>query len=254
MQPTKLLYLEDFTMIETETRVLDISEENGKIVVILDQTVFYPQGGGQPYDTGIITGISGTFTVEEVRFIDGIVKHIGNFSSGSFQVKETVHCSVEQRRRTTNSRIHSAGHVIDIAVHALKLEWIPGKGYHFPDGPYVEYSGMLAAAQKEILQKDLERIANEFVQENRKTTLVFMEKEKMHEVCHFVPDYLPEGKPARVVMYGNFGIPCGGTHVRNLSEIGKITVRKIKAKGNVIRVSYDIGNSVIPASEPGSTR
>lgn len=240
MQPTKLLYLEDFTQLEAEAQVLDISEENGKTVVILDQTVFYPQGGGQPFDTGTIIGDSGNFTVEEVRFIDGIVKHIGNFSRGSFTIQETVRCSIEQRRRIIHSRIHSAGHVIDMAVHALKLNWVPGKGYHFPDGPYVEYSGTIDAQNKETIQKDIERVANEFVQEDRKTTLVFMDKEKMHEVCHFVPDYLPANKPARVVMYGDFGIPCGGTHVSNLAEIGKTTIRKIKIKGDVIRVSYAV--------------
>lgn len=238
MQPTKLLYLNDFTLLESPAQVLDISEENGKTVVILDQTVFYPQGGGQPFDTGIMSGKNGNFIAEEVRFLDGIVKHIGIFSGNPFQAQETVHCSVEARRRTINSRIHSAGHVIDMAVHALNLNWVPGKGYHFADGPYVEYSGDIDTQNKETTQKDIERIANEFVQENRKTKLVFMEKERMHEVCHFVPDYLPEGKPARVVMYGDFGIPCGGTHVSKLSEIGKITVRKMKIKGETIRISY----------------
>ncbi|MDA1169062.1 MAG: alanine--tRNA ligase-related protein [bacterium] len=221
MQPTKLLYLEDFTQLESTAQILDISEENGKTVVILDQTIFYPQGGGQPFDMGIITGKSGIFMAEEVRFVEGTVKHIGNFSRGSFTSQETVHCSVESRIRTINSRIHSAGHVIDMAIHALKLNWIPGKGYHFPDGPYVEYSGKVDAQNKETLQKDIERIANEFVQENRETTLVF-------------------NGPTRVVMYGDFGIPCGGTHVSNLSEIGKITVRKIKIKSDVIRVSYAV--------------
>ncbi|HLC49019.1 MAG TPA: alanine--tRNA ligase-related protein [Candidatus Andersenbacteria bacterium] len=240
MQPTKLLYLEDFTLLESPSRVLDIAEENGKTVLILDQTVFYPQGGGQPFDTGIITGNDGSFTVEEVRFSDGFVKHIGEFTGKDFQISETVHCFVEQRRRSINSRIHSAGHVIDMAVHALKLNWIPGKGYHFPDGPYVEYSGTFNAEHKENVQKDIERIANEFVQEGRKTSILFMEKEKMHEVCHFVPDYLPSNKPSRVVMYGDFGVPCGGTHVSNLGEIGKIIVRKIKMKGDVIRVSYAV--------------
>ncbi|MEK7499196.1 MAG: alanine--tRNA ligase-related protein [Patescibacteria group bacterium] len=242
MQPTKLLYLENFTQLEAPAQVLDITEENGKTVVILDQTVFYPQGGGQPFDTGIITGKNGTFIVEEVRFVDGMVKHIGIISDGNFQTEEKVHCSVEQRTRTINSRIHSAGHVVDMAVYALKLNWIPGKGYHFPDGPYVEYSGNIDAQNKESMQKDIERIANEFVQENRETKLVFMEKEKMHKVCHFVPDYLPENKPARVVMYGDFGIPCGGTHVSNLGEIGRITIRKIKIKGDVIRVSYSVAS------------
>ena len=49
MESTKLLYLENFTLLNSEAKVVDVLEENGKTVVLLDQTVFYPQGGGQPY-------------------------------------------------------------------------------------------------------------------------------------------------------------------------------------------------------------
>ncbi len=69
-------------------------------------------------------------------------------------------------------------------------------------------------------------------------SIQFMPKEEMHTVCQNVPEYLPEGKPARVVMYGAAGIPCGGTHVNNLGTIGTITIRKIKKEKDAIRVSY----------------
>ena len=48
MSPTKLLYLEDFNLLNFEARILDVLEENGRSVIVLDQTYFYPQGGGQP--------------------------------------------------------------------------------------------------------------------------------------------------------------------------------------------------------------
>jgi len=240
MELTKLIYLEDFNLLVSDAKVLDIAQENGKDIIVLDQTIFYPQGGGQPYDQGIIEGPSGKFLVEEVRFVDGVVKHIGKHESGSFQVGETVKCLVDEARRALHSRIHSAGHIVDMAVTALELNWVPGKGYHFPEGPYVEYAGSLDGLDKEKLKIDIENLCNKFVEENRETKLLFMDKEKMKEVCHFVPDYIPEGKPARVVMYGDFGVPCGGTHVNNLGEIKQVIIRKIKADGDKIRVSYDI--------------
>lgn len=209
---TKLFYLEDFDLFACDARVVDILEENGRSIILLDQTIFYPQGGGQPYDKGIIERPSAKFLVEEVRFVDGVVKHIGKFESGAFNVGDEVKCSVDSARRALHSRIHSAGHVVDMAVTALNLNWVPGKGYHFPEGPYVEYVGSLGE----------------------------MDKEKMKEVFHFVPDYIPEGKPARVVMYGDFGVPCGGTHVGNLGDIRHTIIRKIKAEGAHIRVAYDI--------------
>lgn len=241
MQPTALKYLEDFTTMEADAQVVATEQADNKEVLILDATIFYPQGGGQPYDQGIIEGASGKFRVEEVRFVDGFVRHIGFFEQGKFQVGEKVRCSVDKQRRKLHSRIHSAGHVLDMAVHSLGLNWIPGKGYHFPEGPYVEYKGSIEGHDTEQLKKDIETLCNQFIREDRKTELRFMPKERMHEVCHFVPDYIPEGKPARVVMYGDFGVPCGGTHVSHLAEIQNMTIRKIKAKGSIIKVGYNMG-------------
>ncbi|MBI1838870.1 MAG: hypothetical protein HYR95_01025 [Candidatus Colwellbacteria bacterium] len=240
MNQTKLKYLQDFTLLESVSRVVETSQENERNVVILDETIFYPQGGGQPYDRGIIEGLSGKFAVEEVRFIDGVVKHIGKFENGVLNTGDEVKCLVDSQRRKLHSRIHSAGHVVDMAVTSLNLNWVPGKGYHFPDGPYVEYAGNLGETDKERLKTDIENLCNKFVDENRETKLLLIDKEKMKEVCHFVPDYIPEDKPARVVMYGDFGVPCGGTHVGHLGDIGHMTIRKIKSEGENVRVGYDV--------------
>lgn len=240
MTPTKLLYLEDFHLLACEANVEAVLEENGKMIVILDQTVFYPQGGGQPYDTGKITAGENVFMVEEVRFVEGIVRHIGHFESGRFEVGDHVTCAVDPERRNLHTRLHSAGHLVDMAVHALQLDWIPGKGFHFPEGPYVEYAGILEGLDKDKLKADIEAQCNRLIQEGRETKLVFMDKEQMASVCHHVPDYIPEGKPARVVMYGDFGVPCGGTHVRNIAEIKNMIIRKLKMDGKNIRVAYDV--------------
>ena len=242
MPPTKLLYLEDMTMLTADATVLDVQKENDKDVVVLDQTCFYPQGGGQPYDQGIIeTADDRKLHVEEVRFIDGLVKHIGTFTGdGAFKINDRVTCHVESERRALHARLHSAGHIVDMAVTALGLNWIPGKGFHFPAGPYVEYATNTEVTDKEKLKSDLEQRGNEFIAEARPTSIIFMPKDQMHTVCHNVPDYIPEGKPARVVMYGDFGVPCGGTHVANLRDVGAITIRKIKGTSGILQVAYDI--------------
>lgn len=223
-----------------EAQVSEIVSEEGKVVVILDQTTFYPQGGGQPYDTGTISSGNKKFLVEEVRFVDGIVKHIGKFGGEAFKSGEAVTCSVDRERRQLHTRLHSGGHLVDMGLKHLGITWRPGKGYHFPNGPYVEYSGSLNGVDIEKLKTDLETACNQVVQQGIETRVLFMPKEEMSSVCVFVPDYIPANKPARVVMYGDFGIPCGGTHVSNLRDIGKITIRKIKQDGENIRVSYSI--------------
>lgn len=235
---TRLLYLEQMNQYTCEAQVVEVLNEDGRNVVILDQTIFYPQGGGQPYDIGVISSEGKKFIVEEVRFVDGVVKHIGKFESDIFNQDESVTCSVDTERRKLHTRLHSGGHLVDMGLKQLGVTWKPGKGYHFPNGPYVEYSGSLEGVDVEKLKSDLETACNQIIQKAVDTKVLFMPKEEMGSVCEFVPDYIPEGKPARVVMYGDFGIPCGGTHVSNLGEIGKMTIRKIKQDGENIRVSY----------------
>lgn len=242
MEPTKLTYLEDMGLLSLEAQVVGIQEEEGKTVVLLNQTVFYPQGGGQPYDQGYIKSDSATFRVEDVRFVDGVVKHIGVFEEGTFIVGDSVRCEVNPERRLLHARLHSAGHVLDLALLEFpNIHWKPGKGYHFPQGPYIEYNGDIdEAGDIETFKKNLEEKANELIRRGDAVSIRFMPKEEMNTVCHNVPDYLPEGKPLRVVMYGTAGIPCGGTHVSNLSVIGSLIVRKIKKEKDAIRVSYSL--------------
>ena len=240
MQPTELLYLEDFSRLENTAKILAVNDEGEKKAVILDKTVFYPQGGGQPYDNGVIKGEIGVFRVEEVRFQDGFVKHIGSFEKGELSEGAEVKCNVDPDRRRLNSRLHSAGHVVDAAVDRLEYNWTPGKGYHFPDGPYVEYIGSISEneTEREEIRQKIETTCNQIIQESIEPKIQFMKKEKMSSVCRFVPEHMPDDKPGRVILYGNFGAPCGGTHVSNLKEIGNISIPKIKTKKGNIRISY----------------
>ncbi len=237
---THLIYMEDFNLLEAKAKVESVLKENDRDVVVLDQTIFYPQGGGQPFDQGVIESSGGKFLVEEVRFVEGVVKHIGKFESGNFSSGEEVRLVVDKERRDLNSRNHSAGHLVDMAVKEIGLTWIPGKGYHFPDGPYVEYMGSLEGMDKDKVKADMDAALARFIAEGRETKVLFMNKEEMASVCNFVPTNIPEGKPGRVVMYGDFGVPCGGTHVKNISDIKGMTIRKIKQEGPNVRVAYEV--------------
>ncbi len=238
---TQLLYLEDFVKIECEARVVSAAKIDGKDVVVLDQTVFYPQGGGQPYDTGMIESSSGKFRVDEVRFRDGEVRHIGVPEAGALEAGDAVVCRVDEERRKLNARLHSGGHLVDRAIAELDLAWMPGKGYHFPNGPYDEYEGSLEGIDKEKLKNDLEALCNRYVTEGGKTEVIFMTREEMQKTCRYTPDFPAEkGERARVVVHGGFAIPCGGTPVADMAEIGHMVIRKIRQEGKNIRVGYDV--------------
>ena len=128
---------------------------------------------------------------------------------------------IDEVRRVLNARIHSAGHLLDSAFSNMRMtELIPYKGYHFSDGPYVEYIGNIPVERREevitLLNKESERLVKEGIPVSVTMT----------------------DKGDREVNVGGTACMCGGTHVRNTSEIGGITVTKIKKTKKNIRVSY----------------
>lgn len=224
---TELIYMKKMQDLTCAAIVVDIKNERDKVSIILDQTVFYQQGGGQPFDNGVIENGNTTFKVNEVRFMDGQVYHIGTYEKGAFSVDCEVICLVDKDRRILNTRLHSAGHLLDMSLKEIKRVWKPLKGYHFPQGAYVEYLAENILLD-DNLKIELENKCNEIINRNIETGIKFEENKLVND------------KPARVVYYDDFGVACGGTHCKNLNEIGKMKIRKIKKDKDNIRISYEV--------------
>lgn len=238
---TELLYMQAFGVKSCDATIVDLQQtEDGRMDMILNQTCFYARGGGQDWDTGTIATPSAEFSVEEVRLDEaGVVHHVGIITRGNFEKNMAVTCEVDHERRRTNMRLHSAAHVIDMAVDDLGLRWIATKGQHYPHLSAVEYRGEWSPEKSEDLRVALEKRSNEFVDQGSKNSIRFMPVSEMHTVCRNVPENIPTNKPGRVVMYGeSFGVPCGGTHVEDIKEVGKIIIPKLKEKKGVIRLNY----------------
>lgn len=226
---TKPLYMHNMQQLSCGATVISIKEREGKMVVVLDQTVFYPQGGGQPADTGLIFFEKNVFKVEHVQYINGQIEHIGVIAGGVLSANDLVTCDVKSETRSLHTRLHSAGHLIDLALKKLDIDWLPKKGFHSPVGPCVEYEGNMGSSEKEDLMNRLELMCNQLIREDLKTSIVF-DNTKTYR-----------GAPVRTVYYGDFGIECGGTHTVSLLEIGKLVIRKMKFKKGIVRVSYQVG-------------
>lgn len=241
MNLTQLKYLEDSYLLEGEAKILEVSSnEAGKTVAILDQTIFHPQGGGQPYDKGEIATDNAKFSVEEVRFEKGVVKHIGGFVTGSLVNGDSVTLLVVNSVRTLNRRNHTAGHIIDIAIKNIGEKLIPIKGFHFPQGAYVEYQGVLNEEEKEEKRSKLEKEVNQIIEDSHLVEARLVNKEELSQLCDYVPEWIPKDKPIRIVKIGEFSAhPCGGTHVKNTKEVGHVMI-DLKNKSGNTRVSYQI--------------
>lgn len=242
---TQLVYLEDFDVITCSANVASVGKtEDDRVDIQLDKTCFYPRGGGQDWDEGIITNDdnSATFAVQEVRLDEnGVVHHIGAYQSGELKIGDTVGCFVDASRREVNTRLHSAGHLVDMAVDHLGLPWVAGKGAHYPHMSFVEYDTEIVLEEAGVIQEDIERVANEIIAKGSHNEIRFMPVSEMHTVCKHVPENIPTNKPARVVLYDEaFGVPCGGTHVKDVRAIGHITISKVKSKKGITKVSYAV--------------
>jgi lysyl-tRNA synthetase class 2 len=225
---TRLVCLEDNTyLFKHKGKVIEVGESEGKSYVILDETIFYPQGGGQPSDTGTIQSKDTTFEVSKCMIIDDKVLHFGEFSKKEFKSGDKVDIEIDEAKRRLLARIHSAGHVLDLALENLGIRLESNKGYHFPEGPYVEYKGELEVTDEVIEQIQAE--ANRIIDVNPKISYTIFNSKHAN------------GKPERIMhIEGYPSCPCGGTHVRNLKEIGTFILRKIKNKKGLVKVSYTV--------------
>ncbi|XP_030551483.1 alanine--tRNA ligase isoform X1 [Rhodamnia argentea] len=251
-RPTKLDYYADMWRLRSKSTIVSfLKGDDGRSALVLDSTIFHPQGGGQPADTGFIAvgDQELKFVVEDVRLRDGIVYHYGHVENLAgngvveFETGNEVRLHVDEPRRKLNSRLHSAGHLLDVCMKNVGLDLEPGKGYHFPDGPFVEYKGVIPPSEISNKQKELETEANALISKGEEVAAALLPYDEALEQCGgSLPDYIPKESTPRIVKLGtNPGCPCGGTHVHNLSEIISMKVSQIRTKKGVTKVSYTVG-------------
>jgi alanyl-tRNA synthetase len=185
-------------------------------IVRLSRTIFHAQGGGQRADTGAIGGVA----VIDVRHAEGDeVDHVVASLDG-LAVGAPVKLVVDAAKRKLHERLHSAGHLIADAG-ALVAPGIAGKaGHHWPREARVEFAGTVDDIPS--FTAALSAKLDELISAN-------------------VPlGVLGDPSSVRRVKICGDEVPCGGTHVAALSEIGPIAIRKVQAKGGMLRVSYGV--------------
>lgn len=245
---TKKLYLLDTDRVEGEANVEEATKGEGDepSSVILNATVFSPQGGGQPSDEGVMEGDFGKFIVQKVRFDGDRIVHYG---TGDLPEKGAeIKLMVDAEKRMLFSRLHSAGHALDRAMANLgypndRLK--ATKGYHFPDGPSVEYEiigAPLTPEEMGSLPSSLTSEMQSLVEADIETEVIQdITKAEAIERTELTESEL-EGYPERLrlVKIANCFLPCSGTHVKRSGVIGPVTVTRAKKKKNTLKISYTL--------------
>lgn len=235
------VYLKDSYLKELNTSVSKVLDGDGRFGVVLDDTVFYPEGGGQPCDQGTIQSDFGTLHVNEVKLKNGEIVHFGKLD-GNLEKGQDVQCEIDWDRRYRHMIIHTAGHLIDEALYILELSpdvISPVKASHSRRA-YIEY-----VKTKDALPENLGKVLSEEIEKLRKDKLPihieFVSKDSIKDKARWLPPKLPTDKPLRIVSFGdNKGIPDGGTLSKNTSEIPPVKITDIDVDGDCVTVKYSI--------------
>jgi alanyl-tRNA synthetase len=227
--------------------VLKTLKIDDKYGLILDRTAFYPTGGGQPSDIGVIKGKNGEIKVADAQMVDGTVIHFASEIKGEIREGEEVRGAIDWNRRYALMRNHTAAHLMGEAVRRAT-----GSPMRIVGSAIDVDKARLDFAHKENLRpllSEIEKIANDVVKENRLVEIKMMLREeaekyveRFHESLKTLP---PHVQKVRVVEIKDWhACACGGTHLKSTGEIGTIKVLKRVSKGKgVERIEFSAKES-----------
>lgn len=231
------MYYEDAYTKEFKAKVIAVQKLDGQYKIIMDQTAFYPIGGGQPSDTGMIKGSNGEAAVKEVYIENELVVHIADELKGSVKEGENVTGVIDWNRRYSLMRNHTLAHLMAEAVRkatGLTMEII-GSGLDLDKARLdLAHQGSLGPLIPEI-----QKVANTIIRENRPVEIKTMQRreaeeyvKRFHESLKTLP---PKVVEVRIVEIKDWhACACGGTHVKSTGEIEAAEVLRRMSKGKGI--------------------
>ena len=234
------------TVLTTESDIVEelVAGQTGTIIV--DETPFYATMGGQLNDAGVIKTANATFVVEDViKLQGGKVGHVGKMEEGIIKVNETVTLVVDEDRRNSTGKNHTATHLLQKALKMVLGNHVEQAGsYVSKDRLRFDFTHFSALTKEEIAK--VEAIVNEQIEASiaiQTNVMTIEEAKKSGAMALFGEKY---GDTVRVVSAGDFSRElCGGTHVGNTSTIAafKIIAEQGVAAG-VRRIEALTGKSV----------
>jgi alanyl-tRNA synthetase len=236
--PTVCVYLENSYSQSLDSNVLRVSQEKSSAYVVLDRTIFHPRSGGQPSDVGTIEGSSFRVNVRRAMSQSGIIVHFGKLE-GRLETSAVI-CKIDWANRFLMMRRHTAAHLLDYCLATLTGSRVETTDSWLADDPYVGYGG---PAPSDIDLKRLQELGNNFIQKGLNVEIKTMESLDAERLIADAPNVarLPKSDKLRIVtIQGQLPIPCGGTHVRTLEEIGALEVRRTEPAEAGFRIHFEV--------------
>lgn len=219
---TKELFRDDAYLKSCSATVTDCGER----FIRLDQTIFYPLGGGQPGDTGRITWDDRSANVIDTRYVDGDIAHLFEEGTALPARGESVELQIDWDRRYRHMRMHTAMHLLGSVLH-----------YGVTGGNISADKSRLDFDMEDTIDKDAvgTALAN-LVAGNHAISCRWISEEELDaspELVRTMSVQPPRGKGTiRLLEIEGVDLqPCGGTHLHSTAEVGAVRIGKVEKKG-----------------------
>lgn len=219
---TRELFREDSYLKTTAATVTECGDD----FVRLDQTIFYPLGGGQPGDTGTITWDGNSASVINTRYVDGDIAHQFEEGTNLPPVGTSVELILDWERRYRHMRMHTAMHLLGSVLH-----------YGVTGGNISAEKSRLDFDMEDAIDKEAVSAAlSELVAGDHAVSCRWISEEELDanpELVRTMSVQPPRGKGAiRLLEIDQVDLqPCGGTHLHSTGEVGAVRIGKVEKKG-----------------------
>jgi len=242
---TEQLYYQDQYMKKFEARVVKVIDNE---YVVLDKTCFYPEGGGQPADTGYLIFDGDKIEVVDVQKVGKVIVH--KVKDAVPKEGSVVKGIIDWNRRYSLMKNHTATHIVNGAARRVLGQHI----WQFGTQKGVDRSRLNISHYRRLTLEEIHRIetlANQIILQNIPVETSWMlrsEAEKLYGFRLYQGGAVP-GKEIRVVKSGDWEVEaCAGTHVKNTGEIGFIKiVHSERVQDGVERLDYSVGIQALKA-------
>ena len=232
---TEKLYYQDPTIKSFEATIVKYdTDENEKKYVVLDQTHFYPTGGGQPHDVGYLNNE----LVVDVEEVNGEVHHFTE--SGVFNVGEKVTATLDWERRFDHMQQHCGQHILSAAfVHLFSYQTI---SFHLGKETCTIDLDTNSISEDEL--SEAEKLANEIILENRPIETKWITEKEVHQYPLRKAPSVQEN--IRLVIIPDFDYnACGGTHPTSTGQVSSLKILGIEKQKKHVRIQFIAGKRVL---------
>ena len=236
MEQTERLYFTDASILEFSAQVVDVKPTGEGEQVVLDKTAFYPTGGGQPNDTGLLNMVGVVDVFEDDA---GTIFHVVK-EPGRIQIGESVTGQIDRARRLDHMQQHSGQHILSQAfIQACNAET---RSFHL--GAETSTIDIELYSPNDDAMRAAEEVANRIIFDDRPMRIHLVNEEEATR--------LPLRKEAAV--FGDIRVieiegfdwsPCGGTHATRTGQIGLIAIKSYERAKKMTRVEFVCGRRAL---------